>query len=961
MRRIFLVSMLVGFACLFRLQVHNNRAMAAEPPTKPILRIETGMHTAMINRIGLDQANRWLVSTSDDKTLRLWELPAGRLTRIFRPPIGEGNEGKLYSVAISPAGKQIACGGWTGWDWEGSNYIYLFDRATGRLTARITGLPGVINHLAYSKDGRYLAVCMGQDNGVRIYETEYLQPAAEDRDYGGESCGADFSPAGRLVTSSMDGYLRLYNRDFRLLEKKKAPGGVYPFQVSFSPDGRKIAVVFQDSTNVDVLSGSDLSSFHYSPDTVIHKGDSSNISWSADSRFLYSWGIFDDGRGNPVIRWADAGREKSSSLSESPDTVFGIRPLKEGGFGYGSGDPVWGIHEGAGIRKRYLIPGIADYRASWESFLVSTNGACVQFGYEYGGQSPARFSVDERLLEAEPAGNAGLLPPVTASPGLNITDWKNHFTPRLNNDALKLDPYERSRSLAIAPDGGGFLLGTDRHLRFFDREGREQWNAPIQGSAWAVNIAGNGKIAVAALADGTIRWHRLSDGRELLAFFPHRDKKRWIAWSPSGYYDASPGAEELIGWHLNQGKDQAADFFPVSRFRPICYRPDVIAWIIKARDERKAILLANEASGCMSQEPFIEKILPPVVTILSPEDASAVSTPEVALSFSLRSPSGEPVTWIRVLVDGRPVLTKRKLSLKPRGEITQTLQVTIPKRDSEVSVIAGNRHAASVPFMIRLHWEGKAAAEALTVKPNLYVLAIGVSQYKDRGLRLGFAAKDAQDFASSMERQKEGLYRDARVRVLTDRRATKGNILDGLAWIRRETTSQDVAMVFLSGHGTNDPAGIYYYLPVNARIGGLKRTGVAFSDIRDTLATLAGKGILFLDTCRSGNVTGSGMVSADITAVVNELAAAENGAVVFVSSTGRQRSMEDKAWENGVFARALVEGMGGNADYQGEGRITISLLDRYLSKRVKELTRGRQTPIMTKPRTIHDFPVALRR
>ena len=960
MRRIFL-SMLVGFACLFPLQFRNNRAMAAEPPAKPILRIETGMHTAMINRIGLDQANRWLVSTSDDKTLRLWELPAGRLTRIFRPPIGEGNEGKLYSVAISPAGKQIACGGWTGWDWEGANYIYLFDRATGRLTARITGLPGVINHLAYSKDGRYLAVCMGQDNGVRIYETEYLQPAAEDRDYGGESYGADFAPDGRFVTSSRDGYLRLYNRDFRLLEKKKAPGGVYPFQVSFSPDGRKIAVVFQDCTNVDVLSGSDLSSYRYAPDTAINKGDLSNVSWSADSRFLYSWGIFDDGKGNPIIRWADAGREKSSGLSESPDTIFGIRPLKGGGFGYGSGDPVWGIHEGAAIRKRYLIPGIADYRAGWESFLVSTNGACVQFGYEYGGQSPARFSVDERLLEAEPARNADLLPPVTASPGLNITDWKNHFTPGLNNDALKLDPYERSRSLAIAPDGGGFLLGTDRHLRFFDREGREQWNAPIQGSAWAVNIAGNGKVAVAALADGTIRWHRLSDGRELLAFFPHRDRKRWIVWSLSGYYDASPGAEELIGWHLNQGKDQAADFFPVSRFRSICYRPDVIAGIIKYRDERKAILLANEASGCMPQEPFIEKILPPVVTILSPEDGSTISTPEVALSLSLRSPSGEPVTSIRVLVDGRPVLTKRKLSLKPRGELTQMLQVTIPERDSEVSVIAGNRHAASVPFMIRLHWEGKAAAEDSVDKPNLYILAAGVSQYKDRGLRLGFAAKDAQDFAGFMERQKAGLYRDVRVRVLTDQLATKDNILDGLAWIRRETTSQDVAMVFLSGHGMNDPAGIFHFLPVNARIDRLKRTGVAFSHIRDAVASLAGKTVLFLDTRHSGNETGPGLVSADITAVVNELAADENGAVVFASSTGGQHSVEDKAWENGAFARALVEGMGGNADYQGEGRITISLLDRYLFERVKELTRGRQTPIMTKPRTIHDFPVALRR
>ena len=61
--------------------------------------------------------------------------------------------------------------------------------------------------------------------------------------------------------------------------------------------------------------------------------------------------------------------------------------------------------------------------------------------------------------------------------------------------------------------------------------------------------------AVAAYADGTIRWHRLSDGKELLAFFPHKDKKRWVLWTPSGYYDASPGGEELIGWHVSNGKD----------------------------------------------------------------------------------------------------------------------------------------------------------------------------------------------------------------------------------------------------------------------------------------------------------------------------------------------------------------------------------------------------------------------
>jgi len=45
---------------------------------------------------------------------------------------------------------------------------------------------------------------------------------------------------------------------------------------------------------------------------------------------------------------------------------------------------------------------------------------------------------------------------------------------------------------------------------------------------------------------------------------------------PSGYHDASPGAEDLIGWHLNNGKERAADFFPLSRFRSARYRPGVV-------------------------------------------------------------------------------------------------------------------------------------------------------------------------------------------------------------------------------------------------------------------------------------------------------------------------------------------------------------------------------------------------
>jgi tripartite ATP-independent transporter DctP family solute receptor len=78
----------------------------------------------------------------------------------------------------------------------------------------------------------------------------------------------------------------------------------------------------------------------------------------------------------------------------------------------------------------------------------------------------------------------------------------------------------------------------------------------------------------------------------------------------------------------------------------------------------------------------------------------------------------------------------------------------------------------------------------------------------------------------------------------------------------------------------------------------------------------------------------------ETTAVINELASAESGAVVFASSTGKQYSYENSAWGNGAFTKATVEGINGKADYTGKGKITINMLDLYLSERVKELTNG---------------------
>ena len=591
----------------------------------------------------------------------------------------------------------------------------------------------------------------------------------------------------------------------------------------------------------------------------------------------------------------------------------------------------------------------------------------VQFGYEPSDKSPGRFLLSERKLESVTSAAAtNLQAPVTFAEELTITDWAYTISPKLNGHPLPLNQYERSSSLAISPDHQHFLLGTETRLRLFDRSGKERWRVFAPGQTSEVNISGDGRLAVAAYADGTIRWYRISDGKELLAFFSHVDRKRWVAWTPSGYYDASPGAEGLIGWHVNEGKDAAADFFPVGQFRATFYRPDVVGKVLEAGDEQTALRQANEEAGRRQQQADVSRILPPVIEIISPSDGAEISNANVKVRYKVRTPSGEPVTAIKVLVDGRPVASERGLGLQADGQegVIRERGITLGENNSEVSVIAENKYTTSVPATVHVRVRGLSVANAneFVIKPKLYILAIGISQYANPAYKLGYPAKDAQDFADAMMKQKGVLYRDVVVKVLINSHATKDDVEDGLDWIRKETTSKDVAMVFFAGHGINDQNGVYYFLPYNTDLERLLRTGVPFTDIKNTVQSLAGKTLFFIDTCHSGNVLGTrrGILD-DITGVVNELASAENGAVVFAASTGNQYSLENAAWNNGAFTKALVEGINGRADYVGKGRITINMLDLYISERVKELTKGLQTPTTAKPQTMPDFPIAVKR
>lgn len=948
-----------------------NRIWADEPSAKPILRIETGMHSGQIKDLAVDRAESFFATCSLDGTLRIWDLSSGDLQKTLRIPFGP--DSALYSLDISPDGKTIATGGLAGYLWDKSVCIYLFDRTTGQLVRRFTGLPNATQMIRFSPDGKYLAAGLAGDDGLRVIRVSDGMQVAEDKEYNADCVNLAFRSDGWLAASGLDGMVRLYSPDFKLQIRKKTVGGTHPHGVAFSPDGSRLAVGFGDTKSVNVLSVKDLSLL-YTPTTDNIKlpfAAFDSIAWSADGKKLYGAGraamIVNDTPMRFIRRWEEEGKGKSVDAPATGETISALVPLKGGQVLFASADPLWGVLEDTEARI-FRSPNI-DMRMT--SFLVSDDASVVQYSAALGDKATIRFDAAQRKLDTDIADTtdaavkkgkeAGLHQAFVEVPGLVVTDWENGMHPKVNGHPITLNVNESGRALAILPDNKHFLLSGDFSVRLLDANGKESWAIGTPATIWQLNVSKDGSKAVALLNDGTVRWMDMKDGSLLLSFYLNRNQKQWVAWSHSGYYDSAAGSEDLIGWHLNHGKEQAADFYPASRFRATFYRPDVVERVLKAGSEEEALRLADADRGRKTQVVQVDQTLPPLVTIKSPDNNTEVSEANVKLQFALRTPADAPVISVRALIDGRPLGAARRIqetNAAGSTETTQSLDVALPPHDCEVSIIAENKHGVSAPATIKMRWKGKAEDDI--TKPKLYILSVGVSKYKNPAYSLDFAARDASDFSDALKKQGGKLYRSVEARLLTDDQANKDALLDGLEWIQKQTTSHDVAMIFLSGHGVRDGSGDYYYVPYNFDNDRKRSTGVLFYEIEKTIKDIAGKVVFFVDTCHSGGAAGKTRgIDNDIVSLVNELSSAENGAIVFAASTGKESALEDPKWGHGAFTKALLEGLEGKADLRGNGRVTITSLDFFLSERVKELTDGNQHPTTTKPPSVPDFPIAI--
>ncbi len=967
----------------------------------PQLVVDGRGHTSKVRSLSYTHDGRSLVSAGYDKTVRVWSASTGELLRTLRGEIGLGPAGRVYTTALSSDDQLLAVAGWLGrrdtpyrsssedafnvrvldfysgstmrllaghsdvvmssafshqgrrlLTGSGDQTALIWDASTGQRLATLSGHSGGITSVAWSPDDRLVATG-SIDHVARVWSADGGRQLFSVSGHSDTVTAVAFTPSGRsLLTASADGSVRIHDANTGVALKVLAQLGAPIASLALTPDGLHVLVT---------TSGGDFASHVFN----INTGRRVASNRSHDNTVLAS-------AISPNGKWAATAGGSDFGLS-----VWDLRSGREEVQASGHGATVWNV----GFRTD-------SSSIAWGQDLSEDAHAQTQLNGPVRYELPLREPRLPLGLVDAPADQTDFVRAIERVGAIEVRTptGAEHEELQVYSNGQRQSTIRRDvtngfvhRAFSLSPDGQTVVSGGDNGaLTSFSTANGYKLKEFVghTGDVLAVAISPDGKRVVSGSSDQTVRLWDLATGNLLLSVFRARNRE-WVAFTPSGYYASSTYGDSYVGWHASRGADQPAAFFPASALAAQLRQDVVVSYfvrgdgnIVTAIRSCNDALLPGQPAVTYYRFEDLPQFAPPRVYYLDPGTDLRIASDRIEITAKAHSPTLEGIEDMRFLVNGRPVDDKwmrnvgyPRLSKQGR-DATLRAVLPLPEKVNRISVVASNRYNESEPIGFDVHRTGGKGELEKLYQPDLYLLSVGVSRYGSPWLTpLSYAHADAQAVAQAfekqnklLEKQKKQLYGHVTARTLTDRAVTRSALLDQLRYLAYGAEQQDVVVVFLSGYAAIDDKGDYYFLPHDADPLRLKETAVSWNELRTALEKLPSRVVLLLDSSHGGAVTGSDTVRPiDVSQLLRKNLSPDSGLVVLTSSTGVESSFESSKWKHGAFTMALLEGLGGKADYDGDRQIWVRELDHYVSQRVPVLTQGRQHPTTEVPRSMPNF------
>ncbi len=237
----------------------------------------------------------------------------------------------------------------------------------------------------------------------------------------------------------------------------------------------------------------------------------------------------------------------------------------------------------------------------------------------------------------------------------------------------------------------------------------------------------------------------------------------------------------------------------------------------------------------------------------------------------------------------------------------------------------------------------QAIARFEGVTGDRWAVIIGINEYADDNARdLKWAVADARAVYEFLTDPERGAFPAEHVRLLVDDaaqdydRPTRVNILKAVQTAAQSCEGGDTMLIYFAGHGGIEEQGISYLMPCDAQLSLLRDTGIAVERFRELIGgSRARRQVLIFDACHAGGAPVD-RAATPTTADFQRLVFGEaEGRVTLAASQQGQSSYDWDEKRHGVFTYFLLEALGGAADANRDGFITVSETNQYVTAQVK--------------------------